>query len=326
MKKNKNKLILSLITFFAIVYFLTILIFSAETITTEEQLEQLKNILNSSSTYSAFQASMLLKGAQNLIESGILFEDTRRIIENSIEKSFDAYSVKKVFDVILGTQQEGLPTEPLINKVNEGFAKNVNKSVIISVISTKAENLKKANEILKKAQQEGLEINDGEEIVKILADSLENDVPQESLCWLVKTGTTEGKSIEEITEISEELSYLSIMAYDFGLSTEEISLLFKIAMDNSSNTAEICENIQKNLEAEISTSKVESGTGETATGASPTTDIDSSIISPSSEGTSTDIGETPTQEAGEAPTETGEVPPTEPEVTPGDETPPPPEN
>jgi hypothetical protein len=96
-------------------------------------------------------------------------------------------------------------------------------------------------------------------MVKILADSLENDVPQESLFWLLKTGTSEGKSIEEISEISEELSYLSLLAYDSGLSTEEIALLFQKAIESSSNIEEICENLQTNLDAEISTAKIEGG-------------------------------------------------------------------
>jgi len=316
--KIKFKIILSLIAFFLILS-LAIFTFAAEEDNINEQLAELKDILNSSSAYSAFQTSMLLKSAQNLIESGILFEDIRSIIENSIEESFDAYSVKKVFDVILETQKEGLPTEPLINKINEGFAKNVNKSVLISVISTKAENLKKANEILNEAQQEGLEINGGEEMVKILAYSLENDVPQESLSWLLKTGTTEGKSMEEISEISEELSYLSLLAFDSGLSSEEISLLFKKATENSSNIDEICENIQTSLEAQISTAKIE--TGETVR---PSTTSDSEALPTSSVESTVEIGETPTQEAGEAPTETGSAP--EPSTSPTDETPSPPEN
>ena len=262
---------------------------------------------------------MLLKSAQNLIESGILFEDTKIILENSAEKSLDAYSIKKIFDVILETQQENLPTEPLINKVNEGFAKNIDKAIIISVIFTKAENLRKATEILNEAQQEGLEINGGEEMVKILADSLENDVPDESLSWLLKKGTTEGKSILEISEISEELSYLSLLATDSGLSPEEISLLFKKAIDDSSNIEEICENIQNSLETKISTIKIEEG-GEVK----PSTTSVSGVLPTSSEEGPVSIGETSTQEGGEAPTETGEVP--EPETPPADETPPPPEN
>ena len=322
LNKNKNKIILSLITLLTIFSF-TISIFSAETATIDEQLEQLRNILDSSSNYSAFQTTMLLKSAQNLIESGILFEDTRGIIENSVEKSLDAYSIKKVFDVILQTQQENLPTEPLINKINEGFAKNINKTIIISVISTKAKNLRKATEILNEARQEGLEINGEEEMVKILADSLENDVPQESLSWLVKTGTAEGRSIKEIGEISEELSYLSLLATDSGLSPEEIALLFKKAIENSTNIEEICENIQNSLEAEISTAKIEGG-GIVKPSTSSTA-IDSSELTPSSGETPVSIGETPTQEeeAGEAPTETGSAP--EPSTSSDGDVPPPPE-
>jgi len=317
LNKNKNKIILSLITLLTIFSF-TISIFSAETATIDEQLEQLRNILDSSSNYSAFQTTMLLKSAQNLIESGILFEDTRGIIENSVEKSLDAYSIKKVFDVILQTQQENLPTEPLINKINEGFAKNINKTIIISVISTKAKNLRKATEILNEARQEGLEINGEEEMVKILADSLENDVPQESLSWLVKTGTAEGRSIKEIGEISEELSYLSLLAADSGLSTEKISLLFKKAIENSSNINEICENIQTSLETQISTVKIEPGGTVKPSEASDSGTLPSSSIESPAE-----VGETTTQDAGEAPTETGSAP--EPSTSSDGDVPPPPE-
>lgn len=315
MKLKKNKLILSLITLLTIFCF-AVSAFSAETSTMNEQIEQLKSILGSS--YSAFQTTMLLKSAQNLIESGITFEDTKNIISNSLEESIDAYSVKKVFDVILDTQQEGLPTEPLINKVNEGFAKNVNKSVIISVLSAKAENLKKANEILNEALQEGLEINGEKEMLGILADSLENDVPDESLSWLVKTGTTEGKSITEISEISEELSFLSLLATDSGLSSEEISLLFKKAIENSTNIGEICENIQTSLETQISTAKIESG------GIKPSTTLGSGTSPASLTGSETTIGGTPTEEVGEAPTETGGAP--EPSTPPTEESPSPLEN
>jgi hypothetical protein len=314
---SKNKIILYLITIFMIFSF-AISVFSTEIATIDEQIIELKDILNSSSTYSAFQTNMLLNTIQNLWEAGISFQDTKGIIENSVAKTIDAYSVKKVFDILLETKNDNLPTEPLINKINEGLAKNVNKNTIISVISTKAENLKQANEILTEARQEGLEINGSEEIIEILADSLENDVPQEALSWLVKTGTKEGRSIEEIIEINEELGYLSLMASDSGLSTEKISLLFKKAIDSSSNLADICENIQKNLESEISTAKIESG------GVKPSTTLGSGTSPTSLTGSETTIGGTPTEEAGEAPTETGGAP--EPSTPPAEETPSPPEN
>ena len=315
--KNKNKLIFSLIVFIFIISFVSFS-YAVKTENVSEQLEQLKDILNSSSTYSAFQTTMLLNTAQNLMDAGIPYEDTEEIIKNSIERTFNAYSIKKLFDIILENQQEGLPSESLTNKINEGLAKNIDKNKIILVISAKAENLKIADNILKEAQEDGLKINDGEKMLEILADSLENDVPEESLSWLVKTGTTEGKSMEEIGEISEELSYLSMMASDSGLSPEEISLLFKKAIENSSNIEEICENIQSGLETEISTAKIEGGEGK------PSATSDSGTLPTSSVESPVEIGETPTQESGEAPTDTSAAP--EPETTPGDETPPPPEN
>jgi len=324
LKKNKNKLILSLITFF-IIFSLTNFSFAEEgkVENLEENLTQLREIFNYSPYYSAFKKREILNAAEDLLRQGVSFNDAKNIIENYVKKSVDDWGIvrdiKRVFEIILETQQEGLPTEPLINKINEGFAKNVNNSVIISVISTKAENLRKANEILNEAQQEGLEINGGEEMVKILADSLENDVPQESLSWLLKTGTTEGKSMEEISEISEELSYLSLLAFDLGLSSEEISLLFEKATENSSSIEEICENIQNDLETEISTAKIE-GEGE----GKPSATSGSEALPTSSVESPVEIGETPTQESGEAPTETGSTP--EPSTSPTEETPSPPEN
>ncbi|MEA2022022.1 MAG: hypothetical protein U9N08_06070, partial [Candidatus Caldatribacteriota bacterium] len=236
--KIKNKII-----YFSIICMLLISFtsaFAAETENINEQMVQLEDILNSSSTYSAFQTSMLLKSAQNLIDAGISYENTEEIIKNSVENSLNAYNIKKVFDVILETQEEGLPSETLINKVNEGLAKNVDNNTIITVISNKAENLQKADQILNEAAEEGLEINGGEELLKVLADSLENDVSEESLSWLLDAATSEGKSIQEITEISEELSYLSLMASDLGFSSEEVSLIFEKAMEGDSNIENIC--------------------------------------------------------------------------------------
>jgi len=323
LKKPKNKLLLTLITLttLLLIFSFPISIFAAETGTVDEQIEDLKDIISSSSNYSSFQTRMVLNTAQELLESGVSFENTKRLIENSVEKSLDAYNIKKVFDIILETQQEGLPIEPLINKITEGFAKNVEKTKIISAVSTKAKNLKKANKILSEARQEGLERDDEEEIIIILANSLENDVPSNSLSWLIKKGTTQGKSIKEITEISEELSYLSLMALESGLSPEKISLLFEKSKNISNNIEEICENIQKNLEAEISTAKIEGGGT-----AKPSMTTSSGTLSTSSTEGSEEAGETPTQEAGEAPTET-ESAPEEPSTPPEEEgTPPPPEN
>jgi hypothetical protein len=319
--KIKNKM-----TYFSIICMLLISLisfsFAAETENINQQMVQLEDILNSSSTYSDFQTDVLLELAQNLIDAGISYEDTEEIVKNSVESSLKAYNIKKVFDVILEileTQEEGLPSEPLINKVNEGLAKNVDNNTIITAIFSKAENLQTADQILNEAAEEGLQINGGEELLKVLADSLENDVSEESLSWLLNAATSEGKSVQEIAEISEELSYLSLMASDSGFSSEEISLIFEKAMESDSNIDNICENIQSSLETEISAAQVGAGGGK------PSASSGNAILPASSAGTpEVEIGGTPTHETGEAPSASPGAPESSP--SPIDEEPSPPEN
>ena len=315
--KTKNELIRFSFIFLLFLSF-NFFAFSEQTENINEQTSKLEEIIHSSSAYSDFQTSMLLKSAQGLMDAGISYEDTEEILINSVDNSLNAYSIKKVFDIIQETREEGLPSEPIINKFNEGLAKNIDNNTIMTVITTKAEKLKKAEEILNEAKEEGLEINGGEELLKVLSDSLENDVPENSLSWLLNAATSEGKNVQEITEISEEFSYLSLMAYDLGLSPDRVAVIFEEAMEDNTAIADICENIQNNLELEISAAKVESSGGKLSTistGGTP---------SASTAGTPTGIGETPIQDAGEPPAQTGGI--SEPSTSPGEDTPPPPEN
>ena len=316
--KTKNR-----ITVYSIICLLLIFLLSmpcfAEMENTDAQIKEMEEMINASSTYSSFQKSMLLKSTQHLINSGISFENTEEILKKSIEKSVNAYSIKKVLDVILETHAVGLPSEPLINKVNEGLAKNIDNTTIITVISNQAEQLQKADEILNQAGEEGLVINGGHELIKILADSLENGVPEKSLSWLVRAAAVEGKNTREIAEISEELSYLSLLAADLGLSSDEASLIFEKAVETDSSLNTICNHIQNDLESMISEAKAEKEEGKasavSSSGSAPTSLTDISV----------EAGGSPTQETGEAPS----APSNEPEPapsSPSEESPSPPEN
>src|SRR4030066_898288 len=126
--KIRFKIILSLITLLMITCF-AISVFSAGTESIDEQLEQLKSILDSSSYYSAFRKNqILLPKLKELLEEGISFKDTKEIVENSVKKSIDTYDMKDIFDALLEIKKKELPTVPIINKINEGLAKNASKT------------------------------------------------------------------------------------------------------------------------------------------------------------------------------------------------------
>jgi hypothetical protein len=222
-KRNKTSMMFFLAIFVSLAIF--ILVSPAQTAGSdnlEEELDQLKTILDNSSGYSAFQRTMILNSAGKLLESGVSFDDTKNIIESHLNNSTNAYSVKKSLDLILEAQTEGLPVKSLINKIEEGLAKKVESDKIFSVVDTELKNLQAASNILQQIEYSS-ETENYEEIVEKLADSLGDGLSQDYLSAVVERGVEENKSIEEIAEVSEELGTLNFQALEMGLSPEVIA-------------------------------------------------------------------------------------------------------
>ncbi|HDK27841.1 MAG TPA: hypothetical protein ENG48_12240 [Candidatus Atribacteria bacterium] len=269
----------------------------------EEELNQLETILNDSPDYSAFQKTMILNSAGELLESGVSFDDTKNIIEGHLNNSINAYSVKKSLDLILVAQTEGLPLESLINKIEEGLAKKVESDKIFSVVDTKLKNLQVASNILQQIEYDP-EAENYEEIVEKLADSLEDGLSQNYLSAVVERGVEEDKSIEEITEVSEELGFLNFQALEMGLSPEVIVDIFNSAADSSTQIEEICVKIQDALEDEIAIASTQSSVKDTSadstTDSNSGTDVSTQVEAPGP----ASAGNTPVQDSGTAPIDT----------------------
>ena len=269
----------------------------------EEELNQLETILNNSPDYSAFQRTMILNSAGELLESGVSFDDTKNIIESHLNNSTNAYSVKKSLDLILEAQIEGLPIESLISKMEEGLAKKVESDKIFSVVDAELQNLQAASNILQQIEYDS-ETENYEEIIEKLADSLGDGLSQDYLSAVVERGVEENKSIEEIAEVSEELGMLNFQALEMGLSPEVIADIFNSAADSSTLIEEICMNIQDALEDEIAIASTQSSLKDDS--AASTADSDSGTdVSTQVEGPGpASAGNTPVQDSGTAPIDT----------------------
>jgi hypothetical protein len=266
----------------------------------EEELNQLKTILDASLGYSAFNKTMILNSASELLESGISFNDTRNIIESHLNNSINAYSVKKSLDLILEARREGLPVESLINKIEEGLAKKVESDKIFSAVDTKLKNLQAASSILKQNEYSS-EIENYEEIVEKLADSLGDGLSQDYLSAVVERGGEENKSIEEIAEVSEELSTLNFQALEMGLSPEVIANIFNSAANSSTLIEDICIKVQDALEDEMAIAATQSSVkNDSAATANTGADTLIPIEGPGP----ASVGNTPVQDSGASPIDT----------------------
>jgi len=220
---------------------------------TEDQLEELKNCIKDNPNYSSFQKSMILDQAVKMIQSGISFEDTENMIQVQMDNSVNAYSMKKIFDTLLESQQKGLPTKTLINKLKEGLAKKVDINLIYEVLQDKSMTFEEANEMLSEVMpvmlSDSEEMNNSSsseqmEIIEIIADSLSNGLPQGYLSYLVQEGTQEGKTLKEIAQVSAEMGTLSLQASEIGLSQQDIKDLLATATNDSQGIGQVCENMQ----------------------------------------------------------------------------------
>lgn len=303
-KRNKTSIMFFLALFISLAIF--ILVSPAQATSSgnlEEELDQLETILNNSLDYSAFQKTMILNSAGELLESGVSFDDTKNIIENHLNNSTNAYSVKKSLDLILEAQIEGLPIESLINKIEEGLAKKVESDKIFSVVDTELKNLQAASTILQQIEYDP-ETENYEEIVEKLADSLGDGLSQDYLSAVVERGIEENKNIEEIAEVSEELGSLNFQALEMGLSPEVITDIFNSAADSSAQIEEICMKIQDALEDEMAIASTQSSVKDDS--AASTADSNSGTdVSTQVEGPGpASAGSTPVQDSGTAPIDT----------------------
>ena len=303
-KRNKTSFIFFLAISISLAIF--ILIFPAQAESSgnlEEELNQLEAILDNSSSYSAFQKTMILNSAGELLESGVSFDDTTNIIEGHLNNSANAYSIKKSLNLILKAQTEGLPIKSLINKIEEGLAKKVESDKIFSVVDNELKNLQTASNILQQIEYSS-ETENYEKIVEKLADSLGDGLSQDYLSAVVERGVEENKSVEEIAEVSEELGSLNFQALEMGLSPEVIADIFNSAADSSTLIEEICMKIQDALEDEraiaSTQSSVKDDSAASTTDSNSGTDISTQVEGPGP----VSAGDTPLQDSGTSPIDT----------------------
>ena len=224
-------------------------------------ISQLEEYLDNSS-YSDFQKRMVLNTAQEAINDGISAEDTASIIKNSIDNQIDPYNVKKFFDAAISAKNDGIAEKPIINKIKEGLAKNVDERLIINAINQKSENMKVARELL---AENKIQNGETKEMIEVLAESLANGVSDKVLAQVLKISSEQGKNWQEVEEVTQELANLGLKAIELGIESDKIETIFTQAIESSTNLENTCLNIQDlmaaAIAAQVSSSAVPKDTG-----------------------------------------------------------------
>ena len=322
-KERKNQIKRTSIIMLALVFTLFFTLSGlCQDVSISVNLSQLESEL-SQYRYSGFQQRMILTTAESLFELGINSTDLNKLLVSSIGNNFDAYNIKKIMEILIDAKQSGISEKSLINKFKEGLSKKVDERLIVEVMSNELENLKIARNIYtgytaKETDYDSLSY-DEDIIVESLAESLNNGVPRESLSEVLNRSAKQGRSLQEITEVSTELGILSLQAYELGFTEEEISSFFQKAVQGRSGVDGVCEDIQDILVG-AAAARLKMATSQGSDGSGSSTSSSSATTVPSS-GEIPDIVSSPDISSGSAPTVADDKPDS-PDKPDGDSSPP----
>ncbi len=180
----------------------------AEETETTTSLEQISEIIDSYPDISSFQASRILKEAEKAVQFGISLEDTKEIIQKSLEKEINTYTVIGIFSLLNELAEDGLPTSPIINKAKEGLAKGVSSNKINLSIKEESKNLQFAKYLIEQSLLEGADIENKSKAIEILASGLPYNYQEDMITDIFVEALRNKKEIEEIAGAFTALSDL----------------------------------------------------------------------------------------------------------------------
>ncbi|MHC2995210.1 MAG: hypothetical protein IBV53_06910 [Candidatus Atribacteria bacterium] len=180
----------------------------AEETETAPSLQQISEIIDSYPDISSFQAKQLLKETEEAVQLGISLEDTKEIIQKSLEKKIKAYTIIGIFSLLNELAEDGLPTSPIINKAKEGLAKGVSSNKINLSIKEESKNLQFARYLVEQSLLEGADIENKGKAIEILASSLPYNYQEDMITDIVKKGILKQKDVKEIAGALTALSNL----------------------------------------------------------------------------------------------------------------------
>ena len=336
-KKNKPKNIFILILIITACIISTPSIWAEQSETTPS-LQQISEIIDSYPDISSFQASRLLKEAEEAIQFGVSPDDAQDIIQKSLENEGNPYTIISLFSLLSDVEKNNLPNSALINKLKEGLAKGASPAKIIVSIREKSENLQFAKYLVEQSFSEETDIREKNEAIEILASSFSSNIPEDMVTDIFTEAIHNNKDIEDIAGAITALSNLldleisdtsaRVITQDLlneGYDSKDMAILTNVitfAKKNGLSALEINSNIINRIREGEEALSIEKKLVDYLEDQKMAVKEDK----PSSVTTTPSVGEevvTPTQITPEPPSEEvppPEEPPTDEEVTPPTET------
>ena len=192
----------------AIVCSVPILSFAAQT--EQDAYQELRRRLERT-PYSAQEQRVLMAKSRLAMERGIASGDVMAVVREGSARGMDARYLERFLTMAIETEQEGLPSRPVLNKIQQGIAKGIPEQRIYDVALRTRDVVKSAGEVVDSVAQDKTrpeapgERRRGIESVSV---AFEAGIPAREITELGQKAVEKGLPFSRFARVIESLSNL----------------------------------------------------------------------------------------------------------------------
>ena len=163
------------------------------------------------SAYTTQHRAMLMAKAREALESGMSPDDVAALVRKGIAGPTDARTVDRYLALCIEAEQQGLPAQPVLNKILQGMAKGVPSGRIIAVAVQVKRTMEAAAGIVESAEQRGLQGSTSRKrrkAIEAVSFALEAGLPSGELSALSHKAVDNGLPLARFTRVVESMSNL----------------------------------------------------------------------------------------------------------------------
>ena len=160
------------------------------------------------SAYTTQHRAMLMARVREALESGMSPDDVATLMRKGIAGPTDARTLERYLALCIEAEQQGLPAQPVLNKILQGMAKGVPSERIITVAAKVKRTMEAAAGIVESAEQRGLQGSTSgkrKKAIETVSFALETGLPAGELTALSQKAVDKELSLARFTRVVESM-------------------------------------------------------------------------------------------------------------------------
>ncbi|HAK59418.1 MAG TPA: hypothetical protein DCO77_03405 [Nitrospiraceae bacterium] len=163
------------------------------------------------SSYTTQNRAMLMAKTREAFKYGMSPDDVAAMVRKGIAGPTDARTLGRYLALCIEAEQQGLPVQPVLNKILQGMAKGVPSERIITVAVKVKRTMEAAAGIVESAEQRGLQGSTSKErkkAIETISFALETGLPAGELSALSHKAIDKDLPFARFTRVVESMANL----------------------------------------------------------------------------------------------------------------------